>query len=70
MQGTDAGFAGPQAHPFWRKMNASNDGRPPLPKLRLPRETAFEAWVERCGLLEPGRGTADKVSAQSCCCRS
>jgi hypothetical protein len=49
-----------QAHPFWR-LGAAKGADPAPPKLRLPRETAFEAYVERAGLLQGGRGAADKV---------
>lgn len=51
-----------QAHPFWR-LGAAKGVDPTPPKLRLPRETAFEAYVERAGLLQGGRGAADMVGS-------
>jgi hypothetical protein len=53
-----------QAHPFWRQ-SAAKGGEPALPKLRLPRETAFEAYVERSGLLAAGQAAAEKVGASA-----
>ena len=50
----------PAGSPFWR-LAAAKGVDPTPPKLRLPRETAFEAYVERAGLLQGGRGAADKV---------